>query len=220
MTRALSSPSPRRSPEGEGHDGHERREPSARRADERRLRRVRGALFDGRALDANLPGGRFKIAGDSERVDFLTARFPRPGRLVEWSAQSILTESRSVRASCRRRHGAARAPLSAHLRWPRRAPLGLRRSARTTGPDGGVLLDTRIVERLGKVVEHRPMVSRGWSGNALEQLVLADGCGSSRSESSRARTGSTITRRTRDARRCSSARGCLAGFRRRSILRS
>ena len=28
---------------------------------------------------------------------------------------------------------------------------------------------------LGRVVEHEPFVSRGWSGNALERLVLADG---------------------------------------------
>ena len=37
-----------------------------------------------------------------------------------------------------------------------------------------VLLDGRLVSRLGQVVEHEPLVSNGWSGNVIERLVLAD----------------------------------------------
>lgn len=50
---------------------------------------------------------------------------------------------------------------------------------RTPGPgaraNGGVLLDTRLVSRLGEVAQHEPVVSTGWSGNMLERLTLADG---------------------------------------------
>jgi hypothetical protein len=41
--------------------------------------------------------------------------------------------------------------------------------------DGGVHLDPRLLAGLGEVVEHEPLISRGWSGNVLERLVLADG---------------------------------------------
>ena len=41
--------------------------------------------------------------------------------------------------------------------------------------DDGLLLDTGLVSHLGEVVGHQPMVSTGWSGNALERLTLADG---------------------------------------------
>jgi hypothetical protein len=51
---------------------------------------------------------------------------------------------------------------------PRTSPPGAR-------DNGGVLLDERLVASLGEVVEHEPVVSNGWSGNALERLVLADG---------------------------------------------
>jgi hypothetical protein len=48
-----------------------------------------------------------------------------------------------------------------------------------TSPDvragGGVLLDRRLVSRLGKVAAHEPLDSNGWSGNVIERLVLADG---------------------------------------------
>ena len=136
-----------------------------------------GELYsEGALLDANLPGGRFKIAGDNERVDFLTARFPRPGRLVEWSAEehpdgaAVWFERVAADGTAlRQRHYLRTSGGLIERHWAYAAP------PRTTGPDGGVLLDTRIVERLGEVVEHRPMVSRGWSGNALEQLVLANG---------------------------------------------
>src|SRR6185503_10707606 len=42
---------------------------------------------DDAVLDASLVGERSKVAGPERLTEFLAARFPGPGRLVEWSPQ-------------------------------------------------------------------------------------------------------------------------------------
>ena len=138
------------------------------------------AYADDAVLDASLAGGRVKVVGPERAIELLASRFPGPGRLVEWSPQphaagiALWFERVSDDGTAR-----APAPLPAAARRPDRAALGLRRPAAHTAPDvadgGGVLLDTRLVSHLGDVAEHEPLVSTGWSGTALERLVLADG---------------------------------------------
>ena len=43
------------------------------------------------------------------------------------------------------------------------------------GAGGRPAFDPALVGGLGDIAEHTVLVSRGWSGNALERLVLADG---------------------------------------------
>jgi hypothetical protein len=135
---------------------------------------------DNALLDASLQGGRSRVAGDEQVVEFLGSRFPGPGRLVEWSPQvhpdgialwfERLTDGD---AATRQRHYLHLRKGRIERHWAYTAP------PRTPPPgahgNAGVLLDTRLVSGLGEVVEHEPLVSTGWSGNVLERLVLADG---------------------------------------------
>ncbi|MEK6229583.1 MAG: hypothetical protein AABM66_13585 [Actinomycetota bacterium] len=131
-------------------------------------------------LDASLAGGRLRAAGPEQAVELLAARFPDPGRLVEWSPrlhpagialwfERVSDEGTAVR----QRHYLHLRDGLIERHWAYAAP------PRTPAPGaqdgGGVLLDTQLVSRLGEVAEHEPVVSTGWSGNVLERLVLADG---------------------------------------------
>jgi hypothetical protein len=136
-----------------------------------------GELYaDDTLIDASLPGGRSRVAGATQTIDFLASRLPGPGRLVEWTArphpEGIALWFERVGAdgtAVRQRHYLCTRDGRIERHWIYAAP------PRTMSADGGLLLDTRIVAQLGEVVEHRPMISRGWSGNALERLELADG---------------------------------------------
>jgi hypothetical protein len=140
-----------------------------------------GHLYaDGALLDASLQGGRFKVAGPERATELLASRFPGPGRLVEWSP-SLHPEGIALwlervsdgGAAVRQRHYLHLRDGLIERHWAYTAP------PRTPAPgardNGGVLLDTRLVSGLGEVVEHEPVVSIGWSGNAIERLMLADG---------------------------------------------
>jgi Phosphotransferase enzyme family len=135
---------------------------------------------DDALLDANLPGGRFRRAGAEDATDLLASRFAGPGRLVEWSPRlhpggiAVWFERVSDGgAAVRQRHYLRLRDGRIERHWAYAAP------PRTPAPgaraNGGALLDTRLVSRLGEVVEHQPVVSTGWSGNVLERLALADG---------------------------------------------
>ncbi len=138
------------------------------------------AYADDALLDANVPGGRFRLSGPAAATGFLEARFSEPGRLVEWSAQphaagaAIWLEhvSESGEAQRQRHYLHVRDGLI-ERHWiysapPRTPPPGTR-------ANGGLLLDPRLIAGLGEVVEHEPLVSIGWSGNVLERVVLSDG---------------------------------------------
>jgi hypothetical protein len=140
-----------------------------------------GDLYaDDALLDASLPGGRFRAGGAERATELLVSRFPGPGRLVEWSPRlhpgGIALWFERIDdggAAVRQRHYLHLRDGRIERHWAYAAP------PRTPAPgaraNGGVLLDTRLVSRLGEVAEHEPIVSTGWSGNVLERLALADG---------------------------------------------
>jgi hypothetical protein len=140
-----------------------------------------GDLYaDDASLDASLAGGRFKVAGPERVTEFLASRFPGAGRLVEWSpvfypAGIALWFERvsDGGAAVRQRHYLHLNEGRIQRHWAYTAPP--RTPARSARDDRGVLLDTRLISRLGEVAEHEPVISTGWSGNLLERLVLADG---------------------------------------------
>jgi hypothetical protein len=134
---------------------------------------------DDARLDASLTGARSVVAG-AQAIELLAAHFPGEGRLVEWSPQlhaggiALWFERVSNSgAAVRQRHYLQLRGDRIERHWAYTAP------PRTPAPgarhDAGVLLDTRLVSDLGEVAEHESVVSTGWSGNALERLVLADG---------------------------------------------
>jgi hypothetical protein len=140
-----------------------------------------GELYaDDGLLDASLAGGRFRAAGPERAVELLGSQLPGPGRLVEWSPQlhpegiAVWFERVSDGGTAvRQRHYFRLRDGSIERHWAYSAPP--RRPTEGLLDEGGLLLDPRLVSRLGEVVEHEPMVSTGWSGNSLERLTLAEG---------------------------------------------
>ena len=140
-----------------------------------------GELYaDDAQLDASLAGRRSRVTGPERATELLGSRFPGPGRLVEWSPRlhpagiALWFERVSDGGTAvRQRHYLHLRDGRIERHWAYAAP------PRTPAPgareDGGVLLDARLVSRLGEIPEHEPVVSTGWSGNVLERLVLADG---------------------------------------------
>jgi Phosphotransferase enzyme family len=130
-------------------------------------------------LDANLPGGRDRIRGSAAIAAWLAASWRGPAALAEWTigvhaAGFELWAERIDSAGVSRTRQYARLENGRITRhWIYCAP------PRTPPPgqsgDGGVQLDPRLLAGLGEVAEHEPLISRGWSGNILERLVLADG---------------------------------------------
>jgi hypothetical protein len=142
------------------------------------------ALAEGYAddalLDAYLIGGRTRVAGPEPLAEFMASRFPGPGQLVEWSPQVYpagialwFERIGGDGAAVRERHYLRLRDGRVERHWAYSAP------PRTPPPgasaDAGVLFDPALIPELGRVVEHEPFLSRGWSGNSLERLVLADG---------------------------------------------
>ena len=140
-----------------------------------------GALYaEDALLDASVTGGRSRVSGPGRATELLAALFPGPGCLVEWSPRlhpsgiALWFERVSDgRAAARQRHYLLIRDGRIWRHWAYAAPPRTHDSG--TRDDSGVLLDTRLVSRLGEVAEHEPVVSTGWSGNVLERLVLADG---------------------------------------------
>jgi Phosphotransferase enzyme family len=130
-------------------------------------------------LDANFPGGRYRIRGSAAIAAWLAMRWKGPAELAEWTvgvhpAGFELWAERIGSTGVSRTRQYARVENGRITRhWIYAAP------PRTPPPgqshDGGVQLDPRLLAGLGEVVEHEPLLSRGWSGNILERLVLADG---------------------------------------------
>lgn len=130
-------------------------------------------------LDANIQGGRHLIRGPAAIAAWLASWGGGPAELVEWAtavhaAGFELWAERTTAAGALRTREYAWVEIGRITRhWiyaapPRTAPVG------QSGEDA-VRLDPRLLADLGKVVEHEPWISRGWSGNILERLALADG---------------------------------------------
>jgi hypothetical protein len=134
---------------------------------------------DDAELELNIRGGRERIAGPVAIVARLEALFPGPGRLVEWCAvvpdagAAVWLErvSDADGAVLRQRHYLLLrdARVTRHLAYTAPPRTGV------AGLGGRPALDPALIGSLGEIVEHTVLASRGWSGNALERVVLADG---------------------------------------------
>ena len=130
-------------------------------------------------LDANLRGGRHRIRTSDAIAAALARWWSGAAELVEWTvrvhpAGFELWAERIGSAGASRTRQYARVEEGRITRhWIYTAPPRTPPSGQSGA--GGVLLDPRLLAGLGEVVEHEPLVSRGWSGNVLERLVLADG---------------------------------------------
>jgi ketosteroid isomerase-like protein len=130
-------------------------------------------------LDLNVRGGRERVAGPAAIIARLERLFPGAGRLVEWSAalhdlgaavwvervsdaeDAVLRQRQYLllRDGRVRRHFAYTAPHRTGV----------------AGAGGRPSLDPRLIGGLGDIAEHTVLASRGWSGNVLERVVLANG---------------------------------------------
>ena len=141
-----------------------------------------GPLLDSYAedavLDAGLPGARVRATGREAIAARLAEWYGEPGRIVEWSAAehpggaAIWLERADERRVVRQRHyiHARAGRISAH--WIYGAP------PRSAGPEAGVgesMPPPSLLARHGRVAEVRPVVSSGWSGDALARVAMADG---------------------------------------------
>ena len=131
---------------------------------------------DDAVLDASLVGERSKVAGPERVTEFLASRFPGPGRLVEWSPQ-LYPEGIALwferisdgGAAVRQRHYLRLRNGRIERHWAYTAPP--RTSGRGAGEGGGVLLDTRLISRLGE----SPSTSR-WSRRGGRGICSSASC--------------------------------------------
>jgi hypothetical protein len=134
---------------------------------------------DDAVLDLNVRGGREPVAGPGAIVARLQGLFPGPGRLVEWTAAvydagaAVWLErvSDADGAALRQRHYLLLRDdrVRRHLAYTAPHRTGV------AGAGGAPALDPALISGLGDIAEHSVLVSRGWSGNALERVVLTDG---------------------------------------------
>jgi hypothetical protein len=136
------------------------------------------AYADHAVLDAGLPGGRVRATGRPEIARRLAGWYADPGRLVEWSAAehpggaAIWLERAGEGRVVRQRHYLRTRAGRILRHWiygapPRTAAPGLAPADATPPP--------ALLARQGRVAEVRPIVSSGWSGDALVGVAMADG---------------------------------------------
>jgi Phosphotransferase enzyme family len=142
-------------------------------------RQLAGRYTEHALLDASLAGGRYRVRGPAAIAAALARDWGGPGELAEWTAR-VHAGGFELWAERIGLTGASRTRQYAHVEdgrisrpWiyaapPRTPPPG-------EGGDRGVYFDRQLLGGLGDAVEHEPLISRGWSGNILERLVLADG---------------------------------------------
>jgi hypothetical protein len=139
-----------------------------------------GECYDDDAvLDLNVRGGRERVAGPVAIVARLERLFPGPGRLVEWTAA---LHDAGATVWLERVSDADGAVLRQRQYLLLRDDRVTRHFAYTAphrtgvaGAGGRPALDPALIAGLGDIAEHTVLASRGWSGNALERVVLADG---------------------------------------------
>lgn len=129
-------------------------------------------------LDLNIRGGRERLGGPAAIVDRMEALFPGAGRLVEWTADVYdagaavwLERVSGDGTAARQRHYL----LTRDGRLARHLVYAAPHRTGVAGAGGRPSFDPALVGGLGDIAEHTVLVSRGWSGNALERIVLADG---------------------------------------------
>jgi len=134
---------------------------------------------DDAVLDLNLRGARERIAGPDAIVARLETLFPGPGHLVEWNAAvydagaAVWMErvSSADGSAVRQRHYLLLRDDSVTRHFAYAAP----HRTGVAGAGGAPALDPALVGGLGDIAEHTVLASRGWSGNAIERVVLTDG---------------------------------------------
>jgi hypothetical protein len=129
-------------------------------------------------LDANLRGGRHRIRSPVAIAAALARWWSGPAEVAEWTAR-VHSGGFEVWAE---RIGSAGASRTRQYAWVEKGKITRHwiytappRTPTSQSGDNTVHLEPRLLAGLGEVVEHEPLVSRGWSGNVLERLVLADG---------------------------------------------
>jgi hypothetical protein len=130
-------------------------------------------------LDLNVRGGRERVGGPAAIVGRLEQLFPGPGRLVQWTATlhdagaAVWLErvSDTDGAVVRQRQYLLLRDGRVTRHFAYTAP----HRTGVAGAGGRPALDPVLIDGLGDIAEHTVLASRGWSGNALERLVLADG---------------------------------------------
>jgi hypothetical protein len=129
-------------------------------------------------LEASLRGGRHQVQGRDEIATFLSGCWPGPSELAEFSARAHPGgfELWVERAGA---DGPSRTRQYGWLEGERIARHWIYAAPPRTAPPGAdlpaVSLDPQLFSDIGEVVEHEPLISIGWSGNALERVRLADG---------------------------------------------
>jgi aminoglycoside phosphotransferase (APT) family kinase protein len=133
---------------------------------------------DDALLDAGLPGARVRATGREAVAARLAEWYGDAGRIVEWSAAehpggaAIWLERSGERRVVRERHylHASRGRISEHWIYsaPPRSVAPELAAAEATPPPG-------LLARHGRVAEVRPVVSSGWSGDALVRVEMSDG---------------------------------------------
>jgi hypothetical protein len=134
---------------------------------------------DDSVLDLNVRGGRERVVGPAAIMGRLEQLFHGPGRLVEWSADlhdagaAVWLErvSQADGAVVRQRQYLLLRDGRVTRQFAYTAP----HRTGVAGTGGRPALDPALISGLGDIAEHTVLTSRGWSGNALERLVLTDG---------------------------------------------
>jgi ketosteroid isomerase-like protein len=134
---------------------------------------------DDAVLDLNVRGGRERVGGPGAIVARLEQLFPGPGRLVQWTATlhdagaAVWLERVSDADGdvVRQRQYLLLRDGRVTRQFAYTAP----HRTGVAGAGGHPALDPALIDGLGDIAEHTVLASRGWSGNALERLVLADG---------------------------------------------
>ncbi|HEX2508154.1 MAG TPA: hypothetical protein VHK23_07515 [Miltoncostaeaceae bacterium] len=133
---------------------------------------------DDATLDAGLPGARVRAVGREAIADRLAEWYGDPARIVEWSAAehpggaAVWLERAGERRVVRERHylHTRTGRISAH--WIYGAPP---RSAAPELAAAEAAPPPALLARHGRVADVRPIVSSGWSGDALVGVGMADG---------------------------------------------
>jgi hypothetical protein len=145
-----------------------------------RFERLSEAYAEDALLDASVPGGRTRSRGSLEIAARLSALYPTPGRILDWTldpqadgAALWLERLGEDGSGVRQRQ---------YLRWvdgqitghwiyaapPRNPEISPQGSREPAAP-------ASLLERFGRVSEQSVLDSTGWSGSRLESAVLANG---------------------------------------------
>ncbi len=149
-----------------------------RAALEGRVGGLAAAYADDATLDAGLPGERVRAAGRDAVAARVTEWYGDRAEVVEWSAAehpdgaAVWCERDGERGAARERHYLRIRGERIRGHWIYAAP------PRTGAPAlaaADTAPPTALLARQGAVARVRPVVSSGWSGDALVRVSLADG---------------------------------------------